>query len=203
MTTSTATSTATRRRALILARVVALLLPSLGVARAEEARPCPERMTHLAVLIGVGAYPDVSTVAAMAGVPEARNASWKPLNASRDIDALGAALRRYGFRSGSATHSTWRLLDEAATAGGIRGVLSELSACTSRRGAAAGGALRAPLHGAQPAGHAAHPRRAPPCDRPAWARRRGRRPDDVTTRARGRSRARGMKNVSFRAPFTV
>ena len=127
---------------MVLARVVALLLPSLGVARAEEARPCPERMTHLAVLIGVGAYPDVSTVAATAGVPEARNASWKPLNASRDLDALGAALRRYGFRSGSPTHSTWRLLDEAATAGGIRGVLSELSACTSRRGAAAGGALR-------------------------------------------------------------
>ncbi len=59
---------------------------------------------------------------------------------------------------------------------------------------------RAPLHGAQPAGHAPHPRRAPPRDRPAWARRRGRRPDGVTTRDRGRSRARGAEKARFRAP---
>ena len=37
---------------------------------------------------------------------------------------------------------------------------------------------------------------------PPWPRPRGRRPEGVTTRDRGRSRARGTENVSFRAPFT-
>jgi hypothetical protein len=60
----------------------------------------------------------------------------------------------------------------------------------------------APLYGAQPAGHPAHPRRAPPRHGPAWARRRGRRPEGVNTRDRGRSRGRGMENASFRASAT-
>ncbi len=55
----------------------------------------------------------------------------------------------------------------------------------------------APLRGGEPAGHQAHPRRPPPRDRPAGSRRRGRRPERVTTRDRGRSRVRGAENASF------
>ena len=51
-------------------------------------------------------------------------------------------------------------------------------------------------------GRKIEPRMPPPRDRPAWARPRGRRPEGVNTRARGRSRVRGAENASFRAPFT-
>ena len=40
----------------------------------------------------------------------------------------------------------------------------------------------APLQGGEPAGHAAHPRRAPPSDRAAWARRREQAPCSVNWR---------------------
>ena len=60
----------------------------------------------------------------------------------------------------------------------------------------------APLRRAQPAGHPAHPRRAAPRDGTPWARPRGRRPEGVTTRDRGRRRVRGLEKAPLRAPAT-